>query len=259
MRTNSRLKFLAILFTVASLSTALAACGLFSGQPAAGQPAGDEPPAIQPPPLDMGSQGDESQDDPGLEGDSTGDQEEAPVEPQFGDESLPCPGEGTVLALGFDHALTLNYEDVSMHHFLHQGWINLRMEDASGSLVPVGSTSLKTSMEGRMGEHCSLTGVGSMIPNAHGTCEAGVVSLDIEENWLPLQGEMTCVDEDGETETMPFDVPGLGLMSHSGEIFYLVEGSEGYSTMRPFAQGEGYHTWTLYVSEYPTVPLAPED
>ena len=45
----------------------------------------------------------------------------------------------------------------------------------------------------------------------------------------------------------------------SGEIFYLVEGAEGYSSMRPFLEGDGYHTWTLYTTgdNIPVVPLVP--
>ena len=35
----------------------------------------------------------------------------------------------------------------------------------------------------------------------------------------------------------------------AGEIFYLGAGSEGYSTMRPFLEGDGYHTWTLYMTD----------
>jgi hypothetical protein len=268
MRTSSKSGLFAILLAVASLGAAQLACSLLGGRSALQLPAApDRGPSRRPAiPLlpDYGSPKNQGQDDSSQGNDSSSDQGESPVEPQFGVESLPCPPEGTVLALGFDHALTLNYGDVSMHHFLHQGWINLRVDDASGALVSVGSTSLKTSMEARMSAQCALSGEGSMIPNAHGNCVAGVVSLIIEENWLPLQGEMICVDEDGETETVPFDVPGLGMQTHSGpdgggEIFYLVEGSEGYSSMRPFAEGEGYHTWTLYVTDIPTVPLVPED
>jgi hypothetical protein len=103
-----------------------------------------------------------------------------------------------------------------------------------------------------------------MMPTAHGSCEAGVVSLIIEENWLPMQGEMICIDDDGDVIKAPFNVPAMGLQTHSGangagEIFYLVSGSEGYSSMRPFAEGEGYHTWTLYTDEIPVVPLVPDD
>ena len=103
-----------------------------------------------------------------------------------------------------------------------------------------------------------------MTPSAHGNCEAGVVSLIIEENWMAMNGEMTCVDPDGDTVIMPFNVPPMGLQQHTGqngagEIFYLVDSSEGYSSMRPFLEGEGYHTWTLYTEDVPLVPLAPED
>jgi hypothetical protein len=101
-----------------------------------------------------------------------------------------------------------------------------------------------------------------MMPSAQGSCEAGVVSLFIEENWMALDGEMECIDSDGDVVIMPFNVPPMGVQKHSGqngmgEIFYLVEGSEGYSTMRPFLEGEGYHTWTLYTEDVPLVPLVP--
>jgi len=136
--------------------------------------------------------------------------------------------------------------------------------DDNGSIASVGTVTLTYSMEGRMSDECTLTGEGEMVPSAHGTCEAGVVSLIIAENWGPLQGEMVCIDDDGDVVRAPFNVPAMGLQTHSGqdgngEIFYLVEGSDGYSTMRPFAEGEGYHTWTLYSSDVPLVPLVPED
>ena len=101
-----------------------------------------------------------------------------------------------------------------------------------------------------------------MRPSAHGTCEAGVVNLFIEENWMALNGEMTCIDPDGDVAILPFNVPPMGLQKHSGEngegeIFYLVEGSDGYSTMRPFLEGDGYHTWTLYTEDVPLATLVP--
>ena len=186
----------------------------------------------------------------------------SPVEPAVGSDTLPCPAKGTSMVLGFDHALTMNYESTSMTHFLHQGWLRLIVTDDNGKIVSEGSPSLTTSVEGRMSDECSLTGEGTMKPSVHGTCKAGVVSLFIEENWLPMDGEMVCIDEDGDVDIIPFDVPAMGLQQHSGasgngEIFYLVEDSEGYSTMRPFQQGSGYHTWTLYAEDIPIVPLVP--
>jgi hypothetical protein len=122
----------------------------------------------------------------------------SPIEPAAGSEYLPCPAKGAAMLLGFDHALTMNYVSTSMTHFLHQGWLHLTVTDHNGAIVSDGSPSLTYSLEGRMSDECSLSGEGSMKPTAHGSCEAGVVSLFIKENWMAIDGEMVCVDSDGE-------------------------------------------------------------
>jgi hypothetical protein len=251
MVTQFSSKVLSIVFALMCLGWALGACALPTNE-------GEAPPANLPlPPLPPGGE-----DDQGLDSDSGDEQVESPIEPQFGEDTLSCPVKDTTIYLGFDHALTSNYGDVSMTHFLHAGQLVLTAVDDNGTIQSLTSPSIPYSMEGKMGDKCSLTGQGSMMPSAHGHCENGVVTLIIEENWMALNGEMTCVDEDGESETVPFDAPAMGLQKHSGpggqgEVFYLVAGSEGYSTMRPFAQGEGYHTWTLYADLVPLVPLVP--
>jgi len=165
------------------------------------------------------------------------------------------------LYLGFDHAFTINYQETSIHHFLHQGWLWLEVSDDAGTIVSKDSPSLTYTMEGVMSDECTLESEGTMKPSAHGTCENGVVSLFITENYQPLKGEMVCIDDDGDVYRMPFESPP-SVQTHEGEngigeIFYLVEGSEGYSSMRPFLEGDGYHTWTLYTDDMPVVPLAP--
>lgn len=189
----------------------------------------------------------------------------APVEAQSADDlSLPCPQAGATLYLGFDHALTVNYNETSLTHFVHQGWLELVVNEG-GQITSARPTTLTTSLEGKMSPECSLSGGGSMIPNAHGACQDGVVSLVIEENWEAMQAQMTCVDEDGETTVAPFEIPAVGTLVNSGVDgngvnFLLVEGEEGYSTMRPFQHGSGYHTWTLYTVTIPNVPLTtPEE
>jgi hypothetical protein len=136
------------------------------------------------------------------------------------------------------------------------------MDDA-GTIASTDSPSLTYTMEGVMSAECSLTSEGTMKPSAHGSCQDGVVHLFIDENWQALSGEMQCVNEDGDTYIMPFDTPPMGLQQHSGqngegEIFYLTDSSEGYSSMRPFVEGDGYHTWTLY-TDIEVVPIVPED
>jgi hypothetical protein len=257
MRTIRKLRVMAIILAIASLGAAQLACSLFGGQAAA------PPPDAAQPQMEVEPLEEQEQNAPEENGDSLEDQSEGPVEPRFGEDSLPCPAKGDSLMLGFDHALTVNYMETSITHFLHQGWLLLNVDD-SGNIVSVAANPIPVSMEGRMSDECTLTGEGSMIPSAHGSCEAGVVSLIIEENWLPIQGEMVCIDDDGDVTRGPFNVPAMGMQTHSGangtgENFYLVEGSEGYTSMRPFVEGEGYHSWTLYMEEIPIVPLVPDD
>jgi hypothetical protein len=254
-------RILTVGLAVICLAIAQVACGLLAGR---GDDLGDQAEVQQP---DTNTESQEEQDDSiqDEDGSTLDDQSENQVvEPEFGSDTLPCPSKGSTLFLGFDHALTVNYEDTSIHHFLHQGWLQLTVTDENGTIASEGSPSLTYTMEGKMSDECVLNAEGTMTPYAQGSCEAGVVSLFIEENWQALQGEMTCVDSDGDTVIMPFNVPPMGLQKHSGpngtgEIFYLVEGSEGYSTMRPFLEGDGYHTWTLYIEDIPLVPLAPEN
>ena len=239
-------KILSIIIVLMCLGWSISGCALLTNQ-------GDMP-ADLPAPPEPGGGDDGSQ--------SSGEQSERPIEPQFGEDTLSCPVKDTTITLGFDHALTSNYEDVSITHFVHAGQLVLTAVDDQGTIESLASTSIPVSMEGRMSDKCSLTGQGSMTPSAHGRCVDGVVTLIIEENWSALNGKMTCVDSDGDTTTMPFNTPAMGLQKHSGangegEVFYLVAGSDGYSSMRPFAEGEGYHTWTLYTEEIPLVPLVP--
>ena len=257
MYLNGKLRLTIILLAITSLVAAQLACSLLGGQPAAPPAAGDTPPEMEAEP-----QENQEQNSLGEEGGSSSSQGEAPVEPQFGEDSLPCPGKGAGLMLGFDHALTVNYGETSLTQFLHQGWLVLSVVDDNGTIQSSAANPIPVTMEGRMSVECTLTGEGTMMPSAHGSCEAGVVSLIIEENWMPIQGEMVCIEPDGDVTRAPFNVPAMGQRTHSGangsgEIFYLIAGSQGYSSMRPFVEGDGYHTWTLYVEDIPIVPLVP--
>jgi hypothetical protein len=253
-----------ILFAVLALSCLAAAqiaCGLLSTQDSGPS----NPPG--PGPADQGgeSPGEGNASGQGAGDSSSGEQGENPIEPEFGADTLPCPPKGTILFLGFDHALTINYGETSINHFLTEGFQQLEVVDEDGTIMPVGSPSIAYFMEGKMSDECTLESEGTMMPTAHGTCENGVVSLFIEENWLPLEGQMVCIDPDGDVDIVPFNVPPMGVQTHSGpngagEIFYLVQGAEGYSTMRPFLEGDGYHTWTLYTTgedDIPPVPIVP--
>ena len=173
---------------------------------------------------------------------------------------LNCPSPGETLYLGFDHTLTINYEGASLTHILHSGMLNLNVQAAADEgEVAVSSTAPITipyEMQGVI-KDCSMEMAGNMIASASGYCEDGTVYLIITEDWQAASGQMVCPDG-----AVPFQIPKVGKMIHegadgNGEVFYLVEGSEGYTSMRPFQEGDGYHTWTLYTTQIDPVPLVP--
>jgi hypothetical protein len=183
------------------------------------------------------------------------------IEVQPAGDFLDCPPVGTPLYLELDHAVTFNYETMSLSHFLHQGYVQLEVQE-NGLIVTLIPGRLKYSMEGMMNPECSTSGEGQMTVTVSGTCEDGMVKLKIDEDWKALSAQMECVDEDGEVITAPFDAPAVGkMLNHGpdgeGEIFFLTDEDAGYVVMRPFEQGQGYHTWTLYTTLIPTVPLVP--
>jgi len=172
---------------------------------------------------------------------------------------VACPREGDTLTLAFDHALTVEMSDVNLTHLLQHKMLILTAtgENADGEIEisSGGPIELTYEMMGVMSE-CSVAMEGTMIATAYGTCVDGVVYLTIIENWQPGTGEMVCDDE-----VIPFQAPGAEY-EHSGEngmgeMFYLTSDVNGYSTMRPFQAGSGYHTWTLYSQGIENVPLSP--
>ena len=174
-------------------------------------------------------------------------------------EYLACPAEGETLTLAFDHALTMEMPDVNLTHILQHKILTLNVTgvNADGEVEISSGQPIEMTYEmmGTMSE-CSVALEGVMLASASGTCLDGVVSLNIIESWQPASGEMIC-DED----SIPFQAPGaeyehigeIGL----GEVFYLTSDVNGYSSMRPFQAGSGYHTWTLYSQGIVVVPLSP--
>ena len=172
---------------------------------------------------------------------------------------VSCPVEGETLFLAFDHSLTIEMSDVNLTHILQNKWIYLYVDgvnaDGATELSSGSPVELTYEMLGVMAD-CSVEMEGTMLASATGSCEDGVVYLTIMEDWQPGSGQMVCDDS-----TIPFQSPGQ-TYEHTGadglgEKFFLVSGSEGYSTMRPFLAGSGYHTWTLYSQLVEVVPLVP--
>ena len=185
--------------------------------------------------------------------------ESEPANDETKGEYLACPVEGETLTLAFDHALTTEMPDVNLTHILQHKILTLNVTgvNADGEVEISSAQPMEMTYEmmGTMSE-CSVAMEGTMLASAYGTCVDGVVYLNIIESWQPGTGEMICDDD-----IIPFQAPGaeyehigeIGL----GEVFYLTSDVNGYSSMRPFQAGSGYHTWTLYSQGIEVVPLVP--
>ncbi len=171
-----------------------------------------------------------------------------------------CPMGGD-LYLKFSANFTLAQGEFSMTHVLEDGVLALTL-DSAGAIRALEPPQIPYTISGTSGD-CTISGQGSMTPDASGDCRDGVVHLIIVENWAQGQATVTCDDESSSAT-----LPSPGAMTHSGadgrgEVFYLdrnfsEEGiGAGSTSIRPFAQGSGEHIWTLYMTDIPTVPLAP--
>jgi hypothetical protein len=268
---NPRLYLCALILVVLSLL----ACRVLPQQ-RLGQPTDTPPPPVewQAPSQDENTAGGDQESNP--EPGQAPDQEEGQVPGQEsgqgggsqpdqvipeGMDLAPCPESGTSLLLKFSAAMSISYEDAKIDYTLDDGLLNLMVvgdDPSSTAIESVEGTAIPYTMEGAMGP-CTLSGGGTMSPSAYGYCQDGIVYLIITENWGPYQGTMTCPDA-----VVPLNFPAPGVMTHTGadgrgEIFYLdrnysSEGA-GYTSIRPFQEGQGDHVWTLFWDD--TAPVKP--
>ncbi|MEE8356177.1 MAG: hypothetical protein V3R33_02610 [Anaerolineales bacterium] len=194
-------------------------------------PAPDDPPAAPPDPGDSGDTG----------------------------EVLTCFHVNNYV-LGFDHSLTVNEQETSLTHILKHGGIALLSEVNTGGHDAILTTASPQTLDyeymGILGP-CSVESRGTVVVSAEGYCDAGVVYLNITEDWGPTEGTMVC---DGQA--VPFSSPGAAF-THSGasglgEEFLITDDSSGHTVMREFLGGEGYHSWTLTM-DVSLVPLVNGD
>lgn len=188
----------------------------------------------------------------------SGDSQSAGAEEGTG-EILTCFNASNYI-LSFDHTLTVNEQETSLTHILKQGGVALMSEEDSGAHDTTLQTALPQTLDfeymGVVGP-CAVDAAGKVTVSAEGYCEDGIVYLNITESWGNTEGTMTCDDE-----VMPFSVPGYSF-THTGEggggeEFLITDDSSGYTLMKPFLGGEGYHSWTLQM-DVDLVPLVPEE
>jgi hypothetical protein len=192
------------------------------------------------------------------EGETSDDQTETLVEDAG--EILQSCFEARSFVLNFDHTLTIKQPQTSLTHILKQGGIAIIADcnaaETDCAMRTVAPQTLGYEYMGVVGV-CSVEATGNVIVSAEGFCSDGIVSLTITEDWQSGQGTMTCDDT-----AMPFPVPGY-TATHSGpdgqgEEFLITSDANGFTLMREFQGGEGYHSWTL-VTDIDNVPLVPEE
>ena len=164
------------------------------------------------------------------------------------------------LTLSVDHTLTITEAETNLTHILQHGGIALLIstdtEQGDTAITTASPQTLPYEYMGVVGP-CVVEAQGKMIMSAEGYCEEGIVYLTITEDWQAASGTMTCDDE-----VMSFPIAGYTAV-HSGEFgkgeeFLITSDQAGYTVMREFQGGEGYHSWTL-AFDIGVVPLAPED
>lgn len=170
--------------------------------------------------------------------------------------SLSC-FDATDFVLQADHTLTVNEAETSITHILKQGGIALTRTDDTTmgdyALSTVSPQALSYEVIGIVGP-CSMEANGIMLLSATGFCQDGIIYLSINENWQPAQGTMTCDDQVTQLNIPGYSATHTGPYG-TGEEFLIVNDNEGYTVMRAFEGGDGYHSWTLRM-DIPVVPIS---
>ena len=163
------------------------------------------------------------------------------------------------LTLSVDHTLTITEAETNLTHILQHGGIGLLVStDTSQGDTAITTAAPQTLPYEYMGVvgPCVVDAEGEVVLSAEGYCEDGIVYLTITEDWQAASGTMTCDDD-----VMSFPIAGYKAV-HSGEFgkgeeFLITSDPAGYTVLREFQGGDGYHSWTL-AFDIGLVPLAPE-
>ena len=162
--------------------------------------------------------------------------------------------------LSVDHTLTISEPETELTHILQHGSIGLLISTETDkgdcAITTAAPQTIPYEYMGVVGT-CSVDAQGEVILSASGYCEDGIVYLVITEDWQATSGTMTCDDT-----VVPFPIAAYSAV-HSGETgngeeFLITAEQNGYTVMREFLEGDGYHSWTL-AYDVELVPLAPDD
>ena len=180
-------------------------------------------------------------------------------ESSFDGSSLGCFDVESLTLLA-DATLTTNQEGTSITHILRQGGVALTSDKSSKKYDYTLSTAypqvLTFDVIGVAGP-CEINASGTMTLSATGYCDQGVVYLIITENWGETKGTATCKEVVNKF-TLPAHTEVHKGKNGIGEEFLIINDPGGYTVLKDFIEGDGYHAWTLTM-DFAPVPLAPDD
>ncbi len=200
--------------------------------PGGGGGAGEEPPPPEDPPPP-----DDEEPDPSEE-------EEGDTDPS---DPLVCPVEVTT------------YELTAFHNFWTDTGMGLWNWEATGGLIfyiegaeIVGGPAEGTFTGSQYGafsdgeSQCSFEAPATIQVSVFGTCQDGVITLDITEDWQMGTYTWICPNPDDEPDIAMFGLPSFGPAVHPGLAFKLFGDFTPDTVEIPwFGDGGGTKSWTL--------------
>jgi hypothetical protein len=198
-----------------------------------------------------------------LSGDEEGlaagsDQDSGSAEDESGDmEDFECPFSPEAFEMWFNHDISYNTGMIGEINIKTSGGILLTiaegiLDDAVKMTIPVGQVTVPgvaTATFERDGRVCQLEQELTVIVNVDGTCDDGVIKLNITENYGIIDKQLECCKE-GDCRTGPFVMP-LKVVQF-GEIVFSSENQ--FQHDKEFGGGRGWFHWEI-TPPMPPVPL----
>lgn len=168
------------------------------------------------------------------------------------DSSIPCPAETITLPLQVDHLFTTDTGGGEWV-WIANGLLSLTIEE-DGSVSNNPGETLGGQQSGEFtleGLSCSFSAPAMISATITGTCDSGVVTMRIIENWQMGTYTWHCPEDDPVSFTIPAAPPTI----HE-EVSFILTASGSTEARLPWGGGDGYKTWQI-VADLPNVPLVP--
>lgn len=174
------------------------------------------------------------------------------VEDESVDSSIGCPAETVTLPLQVDHLFTTDTGGGDWV-WTANGLLSLTIEE-NGSVSNNPGETLGGQQSGEFtleGISCSFTAPAMISATINGTCDSGVVTMRIIENWQMSAYNWQCPEDDPFSYNIPATPPTI----HE-EVSLILTASGSTQARLPWGGGDGYKTWQI-IQDLPLVPLVP--